>query len=124
MNQRKHPTRNGAAFLIMVVALLVVILAASNAMLRGEVASQRNQRKRMQTDTLLRSIAATESMHHDWQTDLVLPIDQDQSIHITANDDKTQLTAKWLRGTKTQNSITRQIKPHDDDSNPESKDET
>ncbi|QDT12048.1 hypothetical protein [Planctomycetes bacterium K23_9] len=115
--------RSGAVYVILVVALLLVVLGASAAMLRGEVASQRNSASQMKSDTLLRAITAAKNLQFDRTNEIVLPIDSDQKIVITANADKTQLTAKWLRRDKLQQSITRSMKLQSDDSESESEDE-
>ncbi|NNE00633.1 MAG: hypothetical protein HKN47_25235 [Pirellulaceae bacterium] len=113
MKKHQPNTRRGAAFLLLVVALLLVVIGATQAMLRAEVTSQRNQRERSQLNTLTRAMTIAQSTQTDWQQSIRFPIDRqlDQSIVISANADKTALTATWKMGDKDGRSITRPRNP-------------
>ncbi|MGB7346230.1 MAG: hypothetical protein WBD20_18575 [Pirellulaceae bacterium] len=117
MSRLSHQPRKGGAFIILVVALLVVVLGATQAMLRGEVGSQRNEQTRTKTDALERALAAAELLDHDWQSELRFPIDQTQAVLIKANDPQTQLTASWISRETVQASITRAVERSSDNEN-------
>ena len=90
--------RRGGALLLLIVALLLVILGALQALLRGEIASQRNATQRFQSQALIRAIETAQSASVDWSTPVVLPVNEadDETIIVKANEDKTELTATWL----------------------------
>ena len=118
-----HRPRKGGAFLLLIVALLVVIVGATQAMLMGEIRSQQNERQRSKTNALIRAMEIAQSIDHDWETSVELPIAQSakqtspakQSIQISTNADKSILKASWVVEDRTVASIVRPMANSNED---------
>ena len=123
MIQSRNP-RKGGAFIILVVALLIVVLGASQAMVRSEIASQRNSSERMQIDTLLRAISATNVLHSIDGDDVVLPIDDRKEVRVSRDESKNLITAKLIQDDRVLQTITRVLVPSTKVSNFDSENES
>lgn len=111
MRKQRKNNRSGAAFVLLVVAVLMVVLGAWQALLRGEVSSRRNDRNRAQTATLSRAIELASSLQAN--DPIVLPIDEstNQEINVAPNEQKTLWIANWIIDGEVVNTISRPLKP-------------
>ena len=110
MRKQVGTKRRGAAFVLLVVAILMVVLGAWQALLRGEVSSRRNDRDRAQSITMARAIEVASSLKT--QDAVVLPVDEStkQEIKVAPNDDKTLWVANWIMDGEIVKTISRPMK--------------
>lgn len=111
VRRRRIRSRRGAAFLMLVVAVLIVIVGASQMLVQGEMASRRGESTRDRIRSLETAIGVSSQ---SGQSETVLPLDADadERIEVTAEADqrdegKQRWTARLLRGDQVVDSLTR-----------------
>lgn len=93
-------TRQGGAFLLLVMMLLIVIVSATQWLVSGSVANRQGENNRLRARSMIAAMDQAQALASDWQVPLRLPIDEsrDERIEVVASDDRSSLTAIWLRG--------------------------
>ncbi len=107
--QATQPRRDGAAFFMLVLAILIVIMSATSLLIRGEWLARRSQRDQSQTQTLISAIEVASDASADSMT---LPIDPESNerIEIELDQETDRYTARWLRKDETLDTLTRNAK--------------
>ncbi len=90
--------RNGAAFLMLVIVIVLVIAGATRALLRNEVQTQRSTRGWLRGQAMAAAIAQARQGGISGAT-WSLPIDPANDEYVTVVRDETsgELTARWIR---------------------------
>ncbi|QDT04047.1 hypothetical protein K227x_24330 [Rubripirellula lacrimiformis] len=104
--RRKANRRRGAAFFMLVLTVLLVIVGATSVMIRGVWTSRQATRDQRRVRTMESAIAAASRIA---ATELTLPVDpdSDQRIVVSMNDENDRYSATWLRGDQTIDQLTR-----------------
>lgn len=104
---RSRP-RRGAAFFVLILAVVLVVVGAMMTLVRSEWSSAMRQRERFRIDAMHRAIDAVAMTQLQFEKEemYLLPIDSenDEHIEVTINgssgggDNELIYTARWLRG--------------------------
>jgi hypothetical protein len=103
MNHRgssKPVARSGAAFLILIVLVLLVVVGATQTLVRSEVTARRSEVERMRVRTMRAAINAATQAAIDSEAPVRLPLLDvpSESIEVSVNEDQSTVTARWLKG--------------------------
>lgn len=99
MTNRQHK-RTGGAIVLLIVAILLVMIAATQGLVRTEISTQQNERERAAAATLIRAIEFAKAVDHDWETAMTLPLDAGgKKVVLNLNGDKTELVATLMLDT-------------------------
>ena len=109
MRKRLPVKRRGAAFVLLVTALLLVVLAASHSLIKSEVASRAHQRDQATAKMLLRAIETAQQTDITTQESLRFPIDDLSSVVVTKSQDNTELVATLYTAKQAVQSVQRPI---------------
>ena len=108
--------RPGAAFLMLVVMILLVVVGATQTLLRNELTLRRGETDRIRVRTLRAAIEAVQSADSlasagDESAPIRLPLDDSsgQFIEVTINQDQSQITARWTKGGRVIDEMTHRI---------------
>ncbi|MDB4393896.1 hypothetical protein OAF37_02825 [Rubripirellula sp.] len=108
--KRRLPSRSGAAFLLLVAAVAIVVMAFTQTALRGELMEKKDWNQRQlskQLDTAIEctngSIAARKSAK------LLLPVNSGTGEEIEIIRDSKSVTARLIIGTTERDSLTRLV---------------
>ena len=98
-NRLAFKRRTGAAFLLLIVGLLLVVAGATFHMVKSEWIVRRGQSQQGRAATMRRAIQAAEATVTSSEQPVRLPIDRQQWIVVQAesNDDGVRLIAQWMR---------------------------
>jgi hypothetical protein len=79
--------------------LLLVIVAATKSLVTGTVSHRRTELNQRRARMMLAAIDHSRSLLADTQTSLRFPIDESRNerILVTTNDDRSAVTATWMR---------------------------
>lgn len=96
---RKQSARRGAAFLLLVIAVLLVITGATFQMLQSEWTIRRARGEAQRAETMQRAIDAVANADAASDQAVRMPVDENQWIEVAtqSNDDGEQLVANWVR---------------------------
>ena len=112
MNTRRlHSSRrlpSGAAFLLLVVALVLVIGAATFQMVKSEWVVRSGLSQQGRAATMQRAIDAAQATVESTAEPVQLPIDQQQWIIVRSEsaDGSSRIVAEWIRDGATIDSMT------------------
>ncbi len=92
--------RTGAAFLLLIFLVLLVVLGAAQTMVRSEMANRRGEVGRQRVRSMVMAIHAVQDLSGESSDALRLPIDPaaNEFIEVTVNRDASSVVARWLRG--------------------------
>jgi hypothetical protein len=92
--------RTGAAFLLLVFLVLLVVLGATQTMVRSEMTTRRGELGRQRLRSMLIAIDAAQNLSGESTDPVRLPIDPaaNEFIEVTVNQDASSVVARWLRG--------------------------
>lgn len=95
---RRH-SRKGAAFLILVILVLLVVVGATQGLLRGELTTRRSEVDRLRARSMTAAIEAAEQAMMKSVDPIRLPVDEswDEYLELSINKDKSQITARWVK---------------------------
>lgn len=95
---RRH-SRKGAAFLILVILVLLVVVGATQGLLRGELTTRRSEVDRLRARSMTAAIEAAEQAMMKSVDPIRLPMDEssDEYVELSINKDKSQITARWVK---------------------------
>ena len=100
-NQISNRTpRTGAAFLLLIFLVLLVVLGAAQTMVRSEMTTRRGEVGRQRVRSMVMAIDAAQDLGGESTDALRLPIDPaaKEFIEVTINRDASSVVARWLRG--------------------------
>ena len=106
-DNRKHKQhrRRGAAFLLLVVVILMVVVEATRTMVVSEFSLRKSEVERARVRTMLAAIDAVSGF--DGET-IEFPLDDtNQERIVVASGEDQQVTARWMRGDRVVDQITR-----------------
>lgn len=106
MNRRTR--RHGAAFLMLVVLVLLLVLGATQTLVRSEMTLRRGETARLRVRSMAAAIdAAREALNSSTEA-VRFPVDSDsnQYIEVTQTSDQSRLIARWVKGDKTIDEMT------------------
>jgi len=103
--------RRGAAFLLLVVLVSMVVLAAIRTMVIAESSSRRHELQGRRSRTLVAAIEAAMPIVDQSFESCRLPIDEsaNEFIKVTLDQDHSTVTATWYQGDKVVDELSRQI---------------
>ena len=92
--------RKGAAFLLLVFLVLLVVLGATQTMVRSEMTTRRGELGRQRLRSMVIAIDAAQNLSGESTDPVRLPIDPaaNEFIEVTVNQDASSVVARWLRG--------------------------
>ena len=100
-NQISNRTpRTGAAFLLLIFLVLLVVLGAAQTMVRSEMTARRGETGRQRVRSMVMAIDAAQDLGRESTDALRLPIDTaaKEFIEVTVSQDGSSVVARWLRG--------------------------
>ena len=108
---RVRSTRRGAAFLVLVVLVLLVLVDATRTLVQGEVASRRNDRDQARVRSMRTAIDVMYRANQEAVENLRLPLDDQSSefIEVTSSTESSSITARWFRGDQVIDQMTQRI---------------
>lgn len=114
MNRRSQSgrePRRGAAFLILVVLVLLVVVDATRTLVRSEVSSRQYERGQARLRSMRAAINAASQTPLESNTPIRFPVDQrsEEHIEVTAAEDGLRITARWLKGDQEIDKMTQTI---------------
>ena len=103
--------RNGAAFLLLIFLVLLVVLGATQTMVRSEMTTRRNEQGRLRIRSMVTAIDAAQNMAGESTDSVRLPIEPaaNEFIEVTINQDESRVVARWLRGDQVIDEMTQQL---------------
>jgi hypothetical protein len=103
--------RKGAAFLILVVLVLLVLVGATRTLVRSEVTSRRSEGDQARVRSMRAAINATLQTTHDSSDPIRFPLDDKSTeyIELTVNQDRSLITARWYKGDQAIDAMTQEI---------------
>ena len=103
--------RNGAAFLLLIFLVLLVVLGATQTMVRSEMTTRRNEQGRLRIRSMVTAIDAAQNMAGESIASVRLPIEpaSNEFIEVTINQDDSRVVARWLRGDQVIDEMTQQL---------------
>ena len=100
--------RRGTAFLLLVVALVIVVMACTQAFVRAEVTSRRNEKNQRNLKQLQAAIDSTRQLLAvDHFTTISLPLNEETAERIEITRQEDAITARWMQGDTETESLTR-----------------
>ena len=100
--------RRGTAFLLLVVALVIVVMACTQAFVRAEVTSRRNGKNQRNLKQLQAAIDATRQLLAvDHFATISLPLNEETAERIEITRQEDAITARWMQGDTETESLTR-----------------
>ena len=92
--------RKGAAFLLLVFLVLLVVLGATQTMVRSEMTTRRGELGRQRLRSMVIAIDAAQNLSGESANPVRLPIDPaaNEFIEVTVDQDASSVVARWLRG--------------------------
>ncbi len=114
MNKNYFSTRSvrtGAAFLLLIFLVLLVVLGATQTMVRTEMMNRRNEQGRLRIRSLVTAIVAAQNMTGESTTSVRLPIEPaaNEFIEVTVNKNESRVVARWLRGDQVLDEMTQEL---------------
>ena len=100
-NQISNRTpRTGAAFLLLIFLVLLVVLGAVQTMVRSEMTARRGETGRQRVRSMVMAIDAAQDLGRESTDAVRLPIDTaaKEFIEVTVSQDGSSVVARWLRG--------------------------
>ena len=99
IRRRGPQQRRGAAFLLLVFMLLLVIVAATKSLVTGTISQRRAELNQHRARMMIAAIDQSRALRTETQNSLRFPINdsRDERIEVIANDDRSQLIARWMR---------------------------
>ena len=91
--------RSGAAFLLLVMMVLLVIVGATQVLVRGEVTTRRSETSRLRVQSMAAAIEATQQLVGDLADPISLPLDPSRGefIEVTINEEESEIIARWIK---------------------------
>ena len=98
-NRLSRKQRTGAAFLLLIVGLLLVVAGATFHMVKSEWIVRRGQSQQGRATTMRRAILAAEETVTTSGGPVRLPVDQQHWIVVQSesSDNGVRLVAQWMR---------------------------
>ena len=105
--------QRGAAFLLLVVALLLVVTGATLQLIKRERIVRRGLGKNDRSHTMLRAIDAVSGSIDESDLPICLPLEDRHSIviRLETGSEGRQLVAEWIHNNKLIDTIRREYKP-------------
>lgn len=107
----KRSVRTGAAFLLLIFLVLLVVLGATQTMVRSEMTARRGEQSRLRVRSMLTAIDAVQNMASEFSTPIRLPIEpaSNEFIEVTVNQDESRIDARWMRGDQVLDEMTQKL---------------
>jgi type II secretory pathway component PulK len=103
--RQNRKARRGAAFLLLVVLVLLAVLGASQSVLQGEITHRRSEADQHRVRIMNRAIGSvalhvSELAASDSNDSMRLPVNDatEEFIEVSWDESKTKLMAQWRRG--------------------------
>ena len=95
-----RPSRTGAAFLLLIVMVLLVVVGATQTLVRSELTTRRSESERIRLRSMVSAIDVVRQFAEDSTDPVRLPLDESGSefIELTIDTDPSQITARWFKG--------------------------
>ena len=118
---RRLPPRHGAAFLIMVVMVSLVVLGATQSLVRNEILQRRGNGDWIRSQAMQAAIASSLRAEIDRDQTLRLPLDQSAEEYLEVrrnqvadgNVDSDTIVVRWIRRGEVIDQATRTIESAD-----------
>jgi hypothetical protein len=96
----KRSNRSGAAFLLFVVMVVLVVVGATQTMVRSEWTARRGEAGRMRVRSMAAAIDAVVQDSVVAAEPIVLPVDEsrNESIEISMDHQHGYIIARWMKG--------------------------
>lgn len=104
-------TRKGAAFLILVILVLLVLVGATRALVRSEVSSRRSEADQTRVRSMRTAIDAGLQATRDSTGPIRLPLGEKppEYIELTIDKSASRITARWFKGDQMIDRMTQEI---------------
>ena len=103
--------RTGAAFLLLIFLMLLVVLGATQTMVRSEMSNRRNEQGRLRLRSMQTAIDTAVKMKGERPDSIRLPIAQESNefIEVQLNQDESSVIAQWRRGDQVLDQMTQKL---------------
>jgi len=105
-SQRMARDRSGVAFLMLILATSLIVIACTQTALRGVISERVAEQQRQVVRQLEAAIECTSSETQS-PSKIVLPLSGDSDERIEVIRDGETITAKWMIGIQQRDSLTR-----------------
>ncbi len=107
----KCSARTGAAFLLLIFLVLLVVLGATQTMVRSEMTTRRSEQGRLRIRSMVTAIDAAQKMSGESTDAVRLPIEPatNEFIEVTIHKNDSRVVARWLRGDQVIDEMTQKL---------------
>jgi hypothetical protein len=107
----KCSARKGAAFLLLIFLVLLVVLGATQTMVRSEMTTRRSEQGRLRIRSMVTAIDAAQNMTGESTDSVRLPIESaaNEFIEVTVYKNDSRVVARWLRGNQVIDEMTQKL---------------
>ena len=111
MRSRRTRVRSGAAFLILVVLVLLVVIGSTQTLVRSELTARRSEVDRIRVRSMLSAIDAAQKLDADPAQVVRFPLDDAGKAYIetSINEAQSHLIARWVEGDTVVDEVRRKI---------------
>ena len=103
--------RTGAAFLLLIFLILLVVLGATQTMVRSEMSNRHHERGRLRVRSMQSAMDAATNIDGKRPDSIRLPVapEANEFIEVTVNQDESSVRAQWWRGDRVLDQMTQKL---------------